>query len=250
MTGPLIVRFAARAPAEPRLRLLCLAHAGGGIAPFYRWSTLLPPEIDVLAVQLPAREKRLREEPFTRMDAIVSALAAELEPLLDRPVALFGHSMGAMIAYELACALRRRGAPLPAHLFLSGRQAVTEPPRERAIHALPEERFVEEVTRRFGGIPQPILDDKELMSIFARALRADFEVIETYEHRDAEPLPIPFTIMGGRDDPQTHPDRIAGWFGLTALPADVELFDGGHFYLGEQLPAVLAAIARRLGVRT
>lgn len=235
---------------EPEMRLICLPHAGGGAAMFYRWADLLPPEIELLAVQLPGREARLREPPLLRMTTIVSRLATALTPLLDRPFAVFGHSMGAMIAFELARELRWREQPLPSRLFLSGRQAPNRHQAETPIHRLDDAALIREVTRRYGGVPAALLADSELLKMFLPAIRADFEVIETYRFVPEAPLACPFAIFAGRDDPQTRAENVAGWSALTSIGTVRRDFPGGHFYLSDVREAVVSAVVddlRRAG---
>lgn len=226
---------------DAALRLICLPHAGGGASSFHHLAALLPGEIEMLAVQLPGRESRLSEAPFTRMGALIDALSKGINGWLEKPYSLFGHSMGALIAFELGRELRRRGLPLPQATVVSGRRAPTIPNTERPLHLLPDAAFVDALVERYDAIPRVIRDEPELMALFMPVLKADFEVFETHEHVDEAPLDCALGIYGGRSDPQTR--QMDGWARLYKGPCRRRLFDGGHFYLADQRRALADALA-------
>lgn len=213
---------------------------------FHPLAALLPASITMGAVQLPGREARLGEAPFTRMAPLIAAMADALAPAMEQPTAFFGHSMGALLAYELARELVRRGQAPPVSLIVSGRRAPTFQGTEAPLHPLPDDAFVAELVRRYDAIPQAILAERELMALFLPVLKADFAVFETHRHAPGEPLPCPIAIYGGDADPQTA--EMEGWAALCAGPATRRVFPGGHFYLVPQRQAVAAAMADDLGV--
>lgn len=223
------------------VRLFCLPHAGGGAASFHPFSRMLPDWIEMMAVQLPGRETRLAEPPHQRMAPLVDALLHGVRDSLTRPYAMFGHSMGALIAFELARALRRQDLPMPQTIIVSGRRAPTVPNTDPPLHVLPDDKFVEALVRRYDAIPRLIRDEPELMALFVPVMKADFATFETHVHRDEPPLPCAVGIYGGRDDPQTL--QMSGWADLFAGPVRTRVFDGGHFYLADQRNAVVAALA-------
>jgi surfactin synthase thioesterase subunit len=223
------------------MRLICLPHAGGGASGFHPLAALLPRDIEMLTVQLPGRESRLSEPPFRRMAPLVDALTDAIAPLLDRPYALFGHSMGALIAYELGRTFERERLALPRTTIVSGRRAPTVPNTEAPLHRLPDDQFVEALVARYDAIPKVIRDEPELMALFMPVLKADFEVFETHHHAETSPLDCALAIYGGRDDPQTR--QMEGWADLYAGPCRTRLFDGGHFYLADQRRALAEALA-------
>ena len=223
------------------MRLICLPHAGGGASSFHALAALLPRDVEMLTVQLPGRESRLSEPPFRRMPALIDALTDAVAPLLDRPYAVFGHSMGALVAYELGCALERQRLPLPRTTIVSGRRAPTVPNTESPLHLLPDNRFVEALIARYDAIPKVILDEPELMALFLPVLKADFELFETHRHAETPPLDGALALYGGRADPQTK--QMEGWTDLYAGPCRTRLFDGGHFYLADQRRALAEALA-------
>ena len=235
---------------RPRYRLLCVPYAGAGTAAYRDFADALPPWLEVWAVRLPARENRVAEAPLTHIDAVVAALVDELardapfggEPL---PYALFGHSMGALVCFELARALRRQRLPGPAHLAVSGRRAPGLPDDLPSIHRLPRQRFLDEV-RALGGIPDRLLAEPGLIELIAPALRADFAVCETYRHSREPPLPCGISAFGGRADPTTTPEQLAPWREETAGEFTMRLHPGDHFFLHTHHRRILAELCRDL----
>src|SRR5918999_1348036 len=160
-----------------QVRLFCFPYAGGGAAIYQGWAEHLPAAIDVCPIHLPGRGVRVNEKAYTKVSDLVRDLTPAILPLLDKPYALFGHSMGGLISFELARELRRRNVPAPVHIFISGRKAPQIPQQEEFIYNLPESEFVETLLR-LNGTPTDILENKELMCIMIPLLRADFELCE------------------------------------------------------------------------
>lgn len=231
--------------ASPRVRLFCLGHAGAGASVFYPWARELPADVDVCAVQLPGRENRLGEPALTRMGPLVDGLARAISPLLGVPYALFGHSMGATVGFELARALRRKGAPGPVRLFAAGRRAPHLPTPPPLRHTLQGPAFIAEL-RHLGGTPAVVLADPDLLSLFAGILRADFAVLETHTFIDEPPLACPITVLHADDDREVRAEQSAAWAQHTAGGATVHLFRGGHFFVHQQRAAVLQRIVADL----
>src|SRR5882724_6229499 len=184
---------------QSRLRLFCFPYAGGNSTIYRSWPDRLPPSIDVWPVHLPGRGGRLHEPAYTQLMPLVEAAAEALLPYLDKPFAFFGHSMGAMISFELSRLLRRRRAPQPLHLSVSGRQAPQVKDWDPPTYNLPEPEFVEEL-RRLNGTPKGVLEHPELMQLMIPLLRADFEVCQTYSYTPEVPLDCPVTAFGGLND--------------------------------------------------
>ncbi|SNS47677.1 medium-chain acyl-[acyl-carrier-protein] hydrolase [Granulicella rosea] len=207
-----------------RMRLFCLPHAGSGAAAFYRWKRLMPAGIDLCPVFLPGREMRLSEQPYEDASALIADLEFALQPYLDRPYAFFGHSMGALLAFELAQAFR------PEHLFVSGRIATHLPWPHRHIHALPDEELVSELGRRYGGNPQALLDDPALGEIFLPILRADLAVVESYRFRHDRTLVCPVTAYTGEADLSVSETGLSAWRQRTNGAFRSQRFAGDHFY--------------------
>ena len=222
------------------MRLICIPHAGGGSAIYHPLASMLPAEIELLTVHLPGREGRLSEPPYIRMQPMVDALADGVSEEVRPPYALFGHSMGALVGFELCRELRRRGTPLPERLICSGRRAPIIPNTEAPLHLMPDTTFVAELVRRYDAIPRVILDEPELMALFMPVLKADFEVFETHVHTDEAPLDCDIALYGGRDDPQTG--QMQGWAELVSGRCTRRLFEGGHFYISDQRRTLAAAL--------
>lgn len=227
-----------------RVRLFCFPYAGGGASLFRTWSDDLPPEIEVCPVQLPGREARMAEPLFDRLAPLVEAAADRLMPHLNRSFAFFGHSMGAMISFELARLLRSRGALSPLHLFASG-CLPPHVPDPNPIHHLPDDGVVQNM-RSFGGMSEDILQNEELMRVLLPLLRADSAVTETYVHSPGAPLRCPITAFGGHRDNVVPPGAIEGWSQHTSRGFSSELFDGDHFFLQSARGPLLQSVARRL----
>jgi len=234
-----------RAGGAARLRLFCLPYAGGGPSFYSRWQADFPDEIEVCALELPGHGRRLREAAFRQAGPLVAAMADGLAPYLDVPFAFFGHSMGGLLAFELARALRRAGGPVPGALFLSGASAPQLPKTRPPLWNLPDAEFIRGL-RDYGGMSDEALAVPGLVELFLPALRADFEVVDTYELEPGEPVDCPVYLYGGEQDPLDTPARIAAWSNAIPNVVSVEFFSGGHFYLSGQREPLTASIARAL----
>ncbi len=225
-----------------RVRLFCFPFAGGGATAYRTWAEGLPPEIDVCAVSLPGREARFNDPPFTSMPALVKALHAGLSPLLTGPFAFFGHSMGGLIAFELTRQLRRTGAALPAHLFLSGSQAPRRVPEQPKLGRLTDEQLIARL-RAYNGTPAEVLEHPVLMELLLPTLRADFLVLDDYVYAQEPPLDVPATLLGGAADATVRPAHLEDWKELVRPGAEVVVLPGDHFFIQPQQPTVLARVA-------
>jgi medium-chain acyl-[acyl-carrier-protein] hydrolase len=226
------------------MRLFCFPYAGSGGSVFHAWGGDFPAEIEVAAAVLPGREQRAKEPPETNLMRLVGRLAESLSPVLDRPFAFFGHSLGALTAFELTRELRRRGLPIPRHLFVAARPAPQDPPPDGPLHQLPHDEFVAEVCRRFNGIPAIVLREEELMRMFVPILRADFALVETYRYRSEPPLDCPLTAFAGAEDRTASPSALERWREHTRVAFELQTIEGGHFFLQTARPTVTAAIRR------
>lgn len=230
-----------RRSLDPQWRLLCLPYAGGTAGLYRSWAEILPPEYEVHAVQLPGREWRIKEPPMRRVAPVVEALLEVVAPLQDRPLALFGHSLGALLAFELARAMRRAGMEEPAHLFVSGHRAPQLDSGERPVHDAPDEIFVNSL-RALQGTPEELLANDELMALLLPALRADFEIADTYQFTPEAPLACPVSAFGGVADLVTPRDRLEPWAEVTDGPFKLRMFPGGHFFVNDGRDLVLRAL--------
>jgi len=230
---------------QARLRLFCFAYAGGGASVFYPWVNALPGDVEVCPIQLPGRQGRSAEPPFTRMEPLVEALAQSIEPYLEKPFAFFGHSLGTKISFELARRLRAQGAPLPGYLFFSGSNAPQIAMPALPIHDLPDGKFVETL-RRFKGTPEELLQNEELLQVFFPILRADITLHETYRYIPGEPFDCPISAFGGLEDVEVSRDNLAAWQVHTRGAFTLRMFPGDHFFLRSARTPLLQAVAQDL----
>jgi surfactin synthase thioesterase subunit len=231
--------------AETTLLLFCLPYAGAGTAAFRGWAEGLPPQVTICPARLPGRESRLAEAPFRRMEPLVRALGEAMAPYLGRPFALFGHSMGAAIAFELARLLRRAKRALPAALFVSGARA----PQFRLGHVPPPEPSEEEFLQELGrleGLPGEVLDNQDLLRVVLPALQADTALYRNYVYSEEPPLDCPILAYGGSDDPNVRPEHLEAWSKQTTGAFDLRIFPGGHFFIETAQAQFLAALSAGL----
>lgn len=222
-------------------RLFCFHHAGGSAAAFRLWPARLT-EFDVCAVQLPGRANRLAEPALTDVHAVVDGLLPVIRPLLDRPFDLFGHSMGTLVAYELARRLQALGEPLPDHLFMSGRQAPHRPFPDWNMDGRTDADVLQVVQREFGSLPAEVLQTPELLELVMPTLRADLALLDRHRPDVVVALPRPIVALGGDADGWATAERMSHWQACTTQPLRAHRFAGGHFYLDDQLAAVLAVL--------
>jgi medium-chain acyl-[acyl-carrier-protein] hydrolase len=231
---------------QARLRLFCFPYAGGSALTYRSWFRYCPEEVEVCPIQLPGRENRLLEDPFTRISPLVECLAEALAPHLSLPFAFFGHSMGAIISFELARTLQRHLPPLrPVHLYVSGYPAPRQLDPELPVYNLPLPLFLARL-RNLQGTPEEILQNEELLQLLLPALRADFEVSETYQYTPGPPLPCPITVFCGRQDIEAPPSSVSGWEQQTSRPCRFHFFQGGHFFVHHEQKSVLDALTPEL----
>ena len=249
MNNPWIYR--PRPNARAVARLFCFHHAGVGGAVYRLWPGGLCDKLEVCAVQLPGRGGRLREPPIASIPAIVDAVLPALQPLLDRPFAVFGHSMGAVVGSEFVRTLAECGGPVPEHLVVSGRRPAHVPDTQPLLSVLDDDAFVAELNRRYGGLPAEVLDHAEVMALLLPALRADITALETFHPGRRTPLPCPISAYGGLQDHLTPRAHLEAWRDETLAACHVKVFPGDHFYLEDHRALVLddlsATLASMLG---
>lgn len=220
-----------RSSTPPRSRLLCFPWCGAGASALRRLTTHLPADVDVLLVQLPGREERFGQRPLLTMDDVVAHVTSALAQEPDLPLALFGHSMGAVVAYDVAHALQAQGERPPQLLMVSGHGA----PRQRAAtdpqwHLAPEEELVAQLAE-LGGTQSGLLQDKAALQAILPALRADYQVLESRPWTVRAPLACPIVACCSTGDTTVEIQRMDHWRHLTDGPFELHWFDGDHFYL-------------------
>ena len=226
------------------VRLFCFPYAGGMATLFRSWAQTLPNYIEVYAAQPPGRGGRISEPAFTHLGPMVESVGAAIKPHLDKPFAFFGHSMGALISFDLAHLLRAEGEPEPVHLFVSGRGAPHLRQPENHTFLLPDAEFIDEI-RRLNGTPPEVLEHAELMELMLPLLRADFSVSQTYEYTPRAPLSCPMTVFAGLADAATR-EQLEAWGELTTSDFSLRMFPGDHFFLHAAQLDILRIISQKL----
>ncbi|HEX3789595.1 MAG TPA: thioesterase domain-containing protein [Pseudonocardiaceae bacterium] len=234
-------------PDESAIRLFCLPYAGGGAVAYRGWQDSLPRTVRLDVVALPGRETRLAEPPSFQVRDIAAALAGRI----DRPYAVYGHSMGGRVAFEVVRELRRMNVPLPMRLYVAACRPphVPEPLPEAARGS--DDALIREVTA-LGGTPEEIFADPDLRSIVLPIIRADFEWLDRYRYVPEPPLSVPIVGIAAVDDPTAAPDEMAGWARHTTGPFRLHSLRGGHFFLSgerEQVTGLIAADLLDAGFR-
>ncbi len=229
-------------------RLFIFPSAGGSPAAFSKWTA---GNIETFVAHYPGRGSRFNEPAIKKLDVLVEDLLHEIQPLLDKPFALFGHSMGGLIAFELAQSLRRfdpsiklrASLPRPTQLFISACAAPQFSDSNPPIHSLPDDDFLDAL-KKFNGIPSEILNQPEALKIFLPILRVDFEAVETYRFDlNDPPLDIPIIVFGGLHDARVNRERIEGWADQTTARFESHYFPGGHFFIHDIREAMMRSIA-------
>lgn len=238
------------APQAP-LRLFCFPYAGGGASIFRDWPSHLSPQAEICAIQLPGRESRLKEAPVTYMPVLVESVASALLPYMDdKPFALFGHSMGALLCYELTRFLRKKYALSPVCLFASGcraphRQSMYLNTIKKRVCNLSDSALMEWM-HRLNGTSQAILHDDELMKLLLPVIRADFTLAENYSYIEDDMLDYPLSAFGGMQDEEITRDDLLAWLELTSGPSTIRMLPGDHFFLQSSQYLLLHAIQHDL----
>ncbi|MFD0025479.1 thioesterase II family protein [Streptomyces sp. NPDC058382] len=236
------------APREdPRLRLVCLPHAGGSAGFFHSWGSGFDADVEVMAVRYPGRQERIAERPLTDMEALADAVTEELLPYTSTPLALFGHSMGASLGYEVALRLQQRHGVVPAVLMVSCRKAPhLLTPRTAALGS--DDELVAEV-KRLGGTDTALLDDMDLRELILPAIRADFSIVARYRARQGTPLACPVVGYVGDSDQDVDVEGLKGWADVAPAGFSLKVLSGGHFYLVERRDELIEDIRARLAPR-
>ncbi len=230
---------------QASIRLFCFPYAGGSAVVFRSWPEALPANVEVVAVQPPGRGARIMEAPFTSLPPLVEAVAEAVRPQLDKPFAFFGHSLGALLSFELTRRLRALGAPQPARLFVSGTGAPQLGQANQPIHALPDSELMEAL-RNLNGTPAEVLDNAELMQLLLPLLRADFEVYESYAYASEPPLACPITAFGGLQDQQVSGERLEAWREQTSAGFVLRMLPGDHFFIHSSQALLLRELSAEL----
>ena len=228
-----------------QVRLFCLPFAGGGASIYRPWGRALPQAVEVCPIQLPGRENRLREPLYTNIQVLAERLVSQILPYAQKPFALFGHSMGALLAFELTRALRRHDGPMPLFLFLSAHRAAHLPLRRQPLSDLPDGEFIRAV-RRLGGTPEEVFAHPDLLKLALPILRADFAMCDRYGFVPESPLNCPLILYAGRQDPEVLPQEVEAWREHTTGIARLQMFPGDHFFLHSDRDVLMRSITSAL----
>ena len=228
---------------KPQLRLFCLPHAGSGASAFNSWNTSLPTSVQVCSILLPGRESRLSEPLYNHINPLLDDMTLALSPWLDIPFAIFGHSMGALLAFEWARRLQRNVLAQPIGLYLSGRRAPNVHDTNASLQTLTDREFMVELARRYDGFPQEFFHNAELMEVYLPILRADIAVVESYHFQNGEPLNCPISVFAGIRDTTINWHQLLAWKTQTRGRFALRFFPGGHFY---PQPPMLKSISASL----
>lgn len=227
-----------------RVCLYCFPYAGGGGWVFRGWQPALA-DIEVCAIELPGRGVRMAEPPLTDLESMVGGIAESINRYSDRPFAFFGHSMGALIAFEVSRELRRESWREPLHLFVSGREAPHVASKDPPYHRLPDTELVG-VLRDLDGTPREVLEEPALMQVVLPRLRADFQLLETYAYRDETPLRCAITALGGTGDATVRRENLESWRAQTTGRFTLRMIEGDHFFLHEAPSVMLSCLREEL----
>ncbi len=214
-----------------RLRLFCFPYAGGGASSFYTWAKELPPDVEIIAIQMPGLESRLMEPPITKVLLAVQILEHAIYPKLRNPFAFFGHSLGAFISFELTRRLSKQYGLEPVHLFVSGIRAPQIASSNPPMHHLPESAFLAELGRRYSGIQEEILQNPAIMQELLPGLRASFEMYESYKYMTGDLLDCPITAFGGLEDDTVRQADLEAWRYQTKCAFTLRMVPGNHFFI-------------------
>ncbi|WSL21562.1 alpha/beta fold hydrolase [Streptomyces sp. NBC_01283] len=235
-------------PAEEAdRRLVCFPHAGGSASYFHGLTQRLAPDVDVLAVQYPGRQDRISEPSLENIADLADQAYEALKPWTGKPLALFGHSMGAVVAFEVALRLAADGT-VPLRLFPSGRRAPSRF-REENVHLRDDDGLLREVAS-LAGTDSALLADPDMRRMILPSLRADYRAVETYRHTGGKRLDCPVLALAGADDPKAPLDDVRAWGEHTTREFAMEVFPGGHFYLTDEMAAVAALLRSHLTAAT
>lgn len=230
---------------EATVRLVCFPHAGGSASFFLPLVQPLAPTVEVVGVQYPGRQDRFAEPNIDSIAELADQSFAALRQLSDKPLVLFGHSMGAVLGYEVALRMREAGLPWPARLVASGRRAPSRYRPDERVHQEPDHRIIDEL-RRLSGTDARVLADPDMLKMIMPAVRSDYRAIETYRHDPTRRLDRPITVLTGDADPRVTLEEANAWDEHTTEPIDLHVLPGGHFFLVEQGEQVVALLRREL----
>lgn len=231
--------------ARRSFRLYCFSYAGGSASSYLPWQAALDPAIEVCAVQLPGRGPRLAESPMRSLALLIDTLAQIIPHQDDLPFAFFGHSLGGLVAFELARHCQRHHLAMPEHLFVSASNAPQCRPPGRRLHELDDAGLIAAL-KDYNGTPPAALEDRELMELLLPSIRADFALVDEYQYHPGPPLDIPVTVLAGKHDKHVLSERLCQWQAETTEACSLHWFEGDHFFIHANQRAVLDCVQAEL----
>lgn len=227
------------------IRLFCFHYGGGSASIFRKWSKDVLEEAELVAIQLPGREERFNEPLLNNVSQVIDNLVLNFKQYSDKPFILFGHSVGALIAFEFARTLEKIKIVKSKHLIVSGAKAPQVPLKRQHIHNLPKKQFIAEL-KKYNGIPDYIIEDDELISTFIPMIRADFSIFETYNYLSEKPLSCPITALGGLNDNTFDSKDLIKWQKQTSNSFTHKFLPGDHFFINNSYKEVINIINNAL----
>ncbi len=223
---------------EAELRIFCFPFAGGGASIYRGWGKLFGSKVEVCPIQLPGRENRFSEPAFKEARALAQALASQLQLYSDKPFVMYGHSMGALVAFELTRVLQANGMTMPEALILGAHRAAHLPRTRETLYNLDDKAFIDRL-QRFGGFPEEVLASADLLQFLMPTLKADFTLCDTYVYTEQEPLNCPIHIFAGAADPEAPPAVMEAWCQHSNTDTQMHIFQAGHFFIRSDLERVV-----------
>ncbi len=227
------------------MRLFLFPYAGGGPAVFSKWAAGFSSDIETWIAHYPGRGSRHNEPPIKQILVLAEHLSEAIQPFMDKPFAFLGHSLGGLVAFELARHLRRNDLPQPEILFISACGAPHIPDPYPPIHALPDAEFLRSL-QQLKGIPSELFHQPDMLQLLLPILRADFQAMESYDYASEPPLNCPLVAFGGLDDPRLSRERLDGWCSHTNSDFRSQYFSGDHFFIQTARETVITAITNEL----
>ena len=227
--NPWLIRFGHKTET-PLIRLFCFHFAGGSALSFKNWAKYLPENIELIAIQLPSRDGRYTEAALTETTQVVESIRQQILPYLTKPYIIFGHSLGALISYELLHDLNKPEIMPPALFIPSAYRAPHLPAKAKPAYTLPDKEFIARL-EQFEGTSKVVLENQELMAAFLPRIRADFQILETYKYQQRPRLNTPILAIMGKDDPHVAKNELLDWEGHTQEKFRCHFFEGGHFFI-------------------
>jgi medium-chain acyl-[acyl-carrier-protein] hydrolase len=228
-----------------KIRLFIFPFAGGRASVFKNWGNYLSREIEICCLQLPGREERYREEPYVHINDCLQELSENYQKFIELPYVFFGHSLGSLFCYEVSRYFKSMNVPLPLHVFLSGARPPGKVTIEKSVSRLNDDELVNEL-KKYNGIPDNILNEKDYIKLFLPVIRADLSIMESYDYKNNYRFSMPITVFGGESDLAVEYKELKRWNNFTQAYCRIFILPGDHFFIFSEKMSVLSEINREL----